>query len=204
MISTIGSLVQETTNRLKWILATGLYIGGCIGTSLIVGTVLGWLGQTLRIPSLPVIHLLAQSLGGILAIGYALSDMNFVRLPRPYLMFAVPLSWWQRWKPYGAALAYGAALGIGLTTYILLAGVYFLFAWCFVQGNPVYGAVLMGTYGVARALTILPGTWYVFRPRCTASALERQDQILAQNERARTMIAFVMVLLGTGIVFSVL
>ncbi len=204
MITTIGSLVQETTNRLRWLLATGLYISGCIGTSLILGAALGWLGYALPITSGGVVNTLARSMVGILAIGYALSDMNFVRLPRPYIMFAVPLAWWQRWRPYGAALAYGAALGVGLTTYVLFTGVYFLFAWCFVQGNPAYGAVLMGTYGVARALTILPGTWYVFRSRCATSAFERQDRILDQNARARMIIGLVMGLLGTGIIFSVL
>lgn len=204
MISTIGSLVQETTNRLRWLLATGLYISGCMGTSLILGSVLGWLGHFLPITSVHSINVLVQSLVGILAIGYALSDMNFMRLPRPYILFAVPLAWWRRWRPYGAALAYGAALGVGLTTYVSFAGVYFLLAWCFVQGNPAYGAALMGTYGVARALTILPGTWYVFRSRCATSALECQDRILEQQERARMIIASVMILLGTGIVFSVL
>lgn len=204
MIATIGSLVQETTNRLRWLLATVLYVSGCIGTALILGTILGWLGHVLPFTNERGVNVLAQSLIGILAIGYALSDMNFVRLPRPYIMFAVPLSWWQRWRPYGAALAYGAALGLGLTTYVLFAGVYFLFVWCFIQGNPAYGAMLMGTYGAARALTILPGTWYVFRSRCATSTLERQDWILDQNGRVRMMIALVMVLLGTGILFSVL
>src|SRR5260370_12598356 len=85
MISTIGSLVQETTSRLRWLLATGLYISGCIGTSLIVGTVLGWLGHFLPLTSVHGVNVLAQSLVGILAIGCALSDMNFMCLPRPYI-----------------------------------------------------------------------------------------------------------------------
>src|SRR6185437_9008521 len=173
MIMTIGSLVQETSNRRRWIIAASLYTTSCAATALLFGAVLGGIGALVRQAMCGLFGSLtcapsskATSLGtgvvGALAVAYALSDLGYLRLPRPMVMYAVPVTWWRRWRPYGAALAYGAALGVGLTTRIPFGAYYVLCAWCLVQGNVLYGMALLGTYGLARALILVPASSRVY------------------------------------------
>jgi hypothetical protein len=170
MIGTIGSLVEEASDRRHWPLAAGLYIVACLGTAALLGTALGAIGH------------LAQGLicggadcawfptaaawcVGTLAIAYAAADLGLTRLPRPTLMHAVPVTWWRLWQPYGAALAYGAALGLGLTTRIHFGAFYVLCALAVLQADPGRGLLLMGTYGAVRALVLLPASWGAYRHR---------------------------------------
>ena len=102
---------------------------------------------------------------GGLAIAYAASDLDLIGLPRPTLMPAVPVTWWRWWRPYTAALAYGAALGLGLTTRIHFGAFYILGALAVLAGDVTQGALLMGTYGAARALVLFPANWGLARHR---------------------------------------
>jgi hypothetical protein len=170
MIGTIGSLVEEASDRRRWPLSAGLYIAASLGTASLLGGVLGALGHLAR-------DLVCGGVGctwlspagawvvGTLAIAYAAADLDFIRLPRPTLMPAVPVTWWRLWRPYGAALAYGAALGLGLTTRIHFGAFYVLCALAVLQAEPSRGALLLGTYGAARALVLLPASWGAYRHR---------------------------------------
>ena len=68
-----------------------------------------------------------------------------------------------RWA--AAALAYGAALGLGLTTRIHFGAFYVLCALSVLTGDATHGALLMGTYGAARVLVLFPASWGVYRHR---------------------------------------
>jgi hypothetical protein len=170
MIGTIGSLVEEASDRRRWPLAAGLYIAACVGAAALLGAALGAIGHLAH-------GLVCGGAGcswfppaaawcvGTLAMAYAASDLGLIRLPRPTLMHAVPVTWWRRWQPYGAALAYGAALGLGLTTRIHFGAFYVLCALAVLQGDPSCGLLLMGTYGAVRALVLLPASWGAYRHR---------------------------------------
>jgi hypothetical protein len=170
MIGTIGSLVEEASDRRHWPLAAGLYIAACLGTAALLGTALGAIGHLAHglicggadcawFPTA------AAWCVGTLALAYAAADLGLAWLPRPTLMHAVPVTWWRLWQPYGAALAYGAALGLGLTTRIHFGAFYVLCALAVLHGEPGRGALLMGTYGAARALVLLPASWGAYRHR---------------------------------------
>ena len=206
MICTIGSLVQETSHRSRWVLASSLYTAGCISTSLLLGAGLGGLGQGARQavcatagagcvkPSTWMAG--GAALVGILAFAYAAADIGLIHLPRPYVMAAVPVTWWRRWRPYGGALAYGAALGLGFTTRIQFGAFYVICAWCVVRGEIGYGALVMGTYGTARALAMFPVSWGVYRDGSAASD-RRIDDLLTRIWQARAVIAVVLAVFGT-------
>ncbi len=201
MIGTIGFLVQETSNRWRWILSASLYTIGCIGTAVLLGTTLGVLGHFMRswvhgaaFPSV------GAELIGLLAIAYAVSDVGLLRLPRPTLRQAVPVTWWRRWRPYGAALAYGAALGLGVMTRIPFGAYYVLCAWCLLKGNATYGALLMGTYGTARALMIFPASWGLYCHR--SSINEWVSSPLFSLWRAQRVLAVALILFGTLVLAS--
>ncbi len=200
MIGTIGFLVQETSNRWCWLLSASLYTIACIGTATLLGTVLGMLGHLLRSwLHGSVVFLAFPQLGimfvGLLAIAYAVSDVGLLRLPRPILRQAVPITWWRWWKPYGAALAYGAALGIGVMTRIPFGAFYVLCAWCIVKGDVAYGALLMGTYGAARALMIFPASWGLYCHRNATT--EWLTGPLFNLWRTQWMLAAILMLFGT-------
>jgi hypothetical protein len=170
MIGTIGSLVEEASDRRRWPLAASLYIVASLGTASLLGAALGAIGRLAH-------GLVCGGAGcswfptaaawcvGTLAITYAAADLGLVRLPRPSLMHAVPVTWWRLWRPYGAALAYGGALGLGLTTRIHFGAFYVLCALAVLQGEPGRGALLLGTFGAARALVLVPASWGAYRHR---------------------------------------
>jgi hypothetical protein len=205
MIRTIGSLVQETSNRVRWLVSTSLYVMACTVTSCLAGALLGSVGLAFyHIPcvfsSCSLFPAVEYVLVGGLAIAYAFSDAGLIDLPRPYLMKAVPLVWWRRWRPYGASLAYGAALGLGLTTRIQFGAFYVLCVWCILKGNILYGAVLMGVYGIIRALVLFPASWGVY-VRC-ADSETLLHRMLAFLGNAKLVIAVVLILFGTQIIVS--
>src|SRR6266568_2305310 len=106
MIETIGSLVQETSNRWRWLLSASLYTIACLGTAMLLGTILGALGHLIRgwVHGAAVYALFPHAgawLIGLLALAYAVSDVGLLRLPRPTLRQAVPITWWRWWRPYG-------------------------------------------------------------------------------------------------------
>ncbi len=203
MVGTIGSLVQETCHRSRWLLASSLYTIACIALSLLLGAVLGGLGH-------PLMHLMCATsnctwvqkgsalLVGLLALMYACSDLGFIYLPRPSVMQAVPVTWWRQWNPYKAALAYGAALGLGVTTRIGFGAFYVLCAWCLLQGNLLSGALLMGAYGFARAVMLFPASWFVYSQ--AADQHRRLGRILDMFGVAQWGVASVLLLLGVEII----
>ena len=205
MIGTIGFLVQETSNRWRWLLSASLYTVSCVGTAILLGAALamlghlvqGWYHSTALYAAMPGAGVM---LVGLLAIAYAISDVGFIRMPRPTLRQAVPISWWRWWQPYGAALAYGASLGIGVMTRIHFGAFYVICAWCVLKGNAAYGALLMGTYGAARALTIFPASWGVYCHR--SAATEWLASPLFSLWRAQRILAAALMLFGTLILVS--
>ncbi len=205
MIGTIGFLVQETSNRWRWLLSASLYTIACLSTAMLLGTLLGTLGHLIRAGdhgasvymSFP--HAGARLIG-LFAMAYAVSDVGLLQLPRPTLRQAVPITWWRWWRPYGAALAYGGALGLGVMTRIPFGAFYVLCTWCILKGDATYGALLMGTYGAARALVIFPASWGLY---CHPTAItEWFSSPLFNLWRAQRILAVVLIMFGTQALVS--
>ncbi len=205
MISTIGSLVQATTNRWRWLLSMSLYIVACVSTAALLGAILGAPGHITgaalgRVPACAWLTPAGPWLIGLLAVGYAASDLELIVLLRPTLMFAVPVTWWRRWSPYKAALAYGAALGLGVTTAIAFGSFYVLCAICVLRGDSAYGALLMGAYGAARAFVIVPASWNVYS--CPMGTKDRLSRVAASLPRAKAIVAIALIMLGVQYILT--
>jgi hypothetical protein len=205
MIGTIGSLVKETSNRWRWLLSASLYTIACFGTALLLGAVLGALGHLMgSLMRDTVVYAVLPNAGvwliGVLALVYALSDVGLLRLPRPTLRQAVPITWWRWWRPYGAALAYGAALGMGVMTRIPFGAFYVLCGWCILKGDVAYSALLMGTYGAVRALVIFPASCGLY---CHRTAItEWFSSPLFNLWRAQRILAVALIAFGTLVLVS--
>ena len=205
MIGTIGALVQESSNRWRWLLSASLYTLACVCTSLLLGTGLGVLGHLLQ----GWVHMAAFNVSytrlgawviGLLALAYAVSDLGWLPMPRPTLAHAVPITWWRWWRPYGASLAYGAALGLGITTFIPFGAFYVICGWCILKGDPLYGALLLGTYGAMRALVIFPISWGLHCRHQPVS--EWGSGSLFNQWRAQQVVAFALIMFGTLVLIS--
>lgn len=205
MIGTIGALVQEPSNRWRWFLSASLYTLACLGTAMLLGTILGALGHLLgmEVHSAAIdtaFPYLGAWLIGLLSLAYAVSDVGLLRMPRPTLAQAVPITWWRRWKPYGAALAYGAALGLGITTWIPFGAFYVLCIWCVLKGDAAYGALLMGTYGAVRALVLFPVSWRLNSQHTPIT--EWCASPLFNQWRAQQIQAVALIMFGTLVLMS--
>lgn len=207
MIATIGSLVEEASDRRRWPLATSLYIAACLSTAALLGAALGVIGHLAHGPicggaGCTWLPPAAAWCVGMLAIAYAAADFGLVPLPRPTLMPAVPVTWWRQWRPYGAALAYGGALGLGLMTRIHFGAFYVLCALALLQGDPSRGALLMGTYGAARALVLVPASWGAYRHRGAVPEWLATSPAFSLG-RARRGVAVVLAVFGAQTIVAV-
>jgi hypothetical protein len=205
MIGTIGSLVQETRTFRTWLLAASLYTAACTTTAVLLGFALSVLGhggtQVLAHSGLFDLRLVEGLLISSCAVAYALSDVGVIRLPRPTFLRAVPASWWRRWAPFGAAVAYGATLGLGVTTRIRLGGTYVILLLALVSQSPLQGALLVGAYGLSRGFSIFPGSLAVYRSRFSAPHF---DSAWLRWEPAELFAAAVLLMVGVEIAIAAL
>jgi len=81
-----------------------------------------------------------------------------------------------------------------VTTAIAFGSFYVLCAVCILQGDSVYGALLMGAYGAARACAIVPASWHVYR-RPTRSK-NRLSQAAASLPWAKATVAVALIMFG--------
>jgi hypothetical protein len=90
----------------------------------------------------------------LVALAYALREVNLLPLWRPELRRQVPAAWRFRLRPRLLSLAYGLELGVGLTTFVPSATYYVLLCWVFLQGSFIGVPTLM-LFGVGRALPFI-------------------------------------------------
>ena len=88
---------------------------------------------------------------GLLAIGYALSELGVFRLPSAFGRVAGP-DLPPEEKPYRRAVVLGSTFGAGLGIGCPMPTYYILLGWVVAAANPLYGAILLGVYGLGRVL----------------------------------------------------
>lgn len=176
---------------------------------MVLGATLGGIGWVwhliiLRFSYWPFISTLGTLLVGLIAVAYALSDLGWISLPRPRIMDAVPLSWWRSWQPYGASVAYGAALGLGVMTRVRYGAFYIICLWCIAKGNIAYGATLLGTFGLLRALTLIPASLRVYghENNDQATCDTHVKGIIVNFKQAKFIIGPALLLFGMSIILS--
>jgi len=106
----------------------------------------------------------------------------------------------RRGSLFGRQSAYGAALDVGVTTRIHFGAFYVLCALCLLTGDILYGVLLLGAYGAARALTLFPASWGLRRHRCDAT--EWLSSPLFDLGRAQRIVAAVLMALGAHLIVS--
>ena len=91
------------------------------------------------------------SLMGIVAIGYALSQVGPIHLPSLTGKLTGPNMPGQD-KPYRRSLVLGSTMGAGMGMGCPMPTYYILLGWVAAAANPLYGAIVLGVYGLGRVL----------------------------------------------------
>jgi len=142
-------LGQRTTLSLIFIAASALPLAA-LGVGLGFGgeAILGLLDSMKARMTFAVV--LYSSLG-LLAIGYALSQMGLFHLPSLTAKVKSPELPSQD-KPYRRSLVLGSTMGAGLGMGCPMPTYYILLGWVAAAANPLYGALVLGIYGLGRVL----------------------------------------------------
>lgn len=152
MIGTITPLVQGAHGRIRWFSTLVAYTLGSTLAGAVVGTLFGLLGGLLNVP----LHL-----GIVILASYAtllmLGELGLIRLPSFRFYRQTRKEWFYAYGPLAAAFLWGLDLGTGLTTVRVFASFWLLPAAAFLLAEPLSGALIMGSYGLGRALMVATG-----------------------------------------------
>ena len=142
-------LHQRTALSLIFLSASALPLAALgVGLSFGGDAVLGLLDSMKAKMTFAVV--LYSSLG-ILAIAYALSQLGVIHLPSLTAKFKNP-DMPDQDKPYRRSLVLGSTMGAGLGMGCPMPTYYILLGWVAAAASPLYGALLLGLYGLGRVL----------------------------------------------------
>ena len=152
MPSILGSrkgLAQRGTLSLLFLAASALPLAA-------VGLGLGFAGEGILDLLAPMSAKMSLAVGlysalGILAIAYALSEMGVFHLPSLFGRVTGP-NLPEQDRPYQRALVLGGTFGAGLGIGCPMPQYYIILGWAVAAANPLYGAVLLGAYGLGRVV----------------------------------------------------
>jgi hypothetical protein len=97
----------------------------------------------------------ALAAGGVAAV-YSLRESGLVKVPAPQSRRQVPNAWRWRYRPEVASALYGGALGVGVATPIAITSFYVLPIYALFSGSVFISALVLGAYGLGRAVPLVP------------------------------------------------
>jgi len=149
VLTSRSGLPQRATLVLLFLAASALPLAALgVGLGFAGDAVLGALDTTATRMGFAVV---LYSLLGILALAYALSQLGILHLPSLTERFRGPNMPDQE-KPYGRALVLGSTMGAGMGMGCPMPTYYVLLGWVVAAANPLYGAIVLGVYGLGRVL----------------------------------------------------
>ena len=138
------------------------------------------------------------SLMGLVSLGYAASELGFLRLPAIQGRIT-GLNLPQQERPYRRSLILGASFGGGLGIACPMPTYYIILGWVVAVANPFYGAVLMAAYGLGRVAPAL-----AIGALLSAGANRRVVSRRMALVRERTAVPMALVLAALGAYLLVL
>ncbi len=161
MVGTMAPVVyggEGSESRRRWLIAISLYIVSLLGAAIILGSLLGMVGEMLPLGSGR--NTWGTALISLLSLLYALHELRAVRLPYPEFKRQVQAEWRYRFHPYITSMLFGVQLGLGHATYVTVASLYIVTVATVIYGSPLLGAILFGLFGLGRAGLLLPLAWH--------------------------------------------
>lgn len=149
ILSAREGLPQRTVLSLVFLAAAALPLAA-------FGVLLGFAGDTV----LGLLDSMSAKMGfavllytslGVLALGYALSQAGIFHLPSLTQRISGP-GMPDKDRPYRRAVVLGSTMGAGMGMGCPMPTYYVLLGWVAAAANPVYGAIVLGVYGLGRVL----------------------------------------------------
>lgn len=152
LVGAMTPLVQGGQTRWRYRAALLAHTLGAVFAGAAVGALLGLVGQRL-LGATGVAG--AGALVAIVGVTLGLGEVGLVRLP----VIQAPRQTVKQWREVlgavGAPLAWGLDLGSGLTTYVPYAAYWLVPLAAVARADVLYGALVVGVFGLARALTVV-------------------------------------------------
>ena len=149
ILSSRNGLHERTALSLVFLAASALPLAAVgVGLGFAGDAVLGLLDTMKAKMTFAVV---LYSLLGIVAIGYALNELGVIRLPSLTEKVRGANMPGQD-KPYRRSLVLGSTMGAGMGMGCPMPTYYILLGWVAAAANPVYGAIVLGAYGLGRVL----------------------------------------------------
>ncbi len=149
ILSSRKGLPQRATLSLVFVAASALPLAALgVGLGFAGDAVLGLLDTMSARMGFAVVLYSAM---GIVAIGYALSQVGLIHLPSLTSKLTGPNMPGQD-KPYRRSMVLGSTMGAGMGMGCPMPTYYILLGWVAAAANPLYGAIVLGVYGLGRVL----------------------------------------------------
>ncbi len=145
MLSSINPLGERSRHQGFWV-TVGWYLLGSVMGGMAVGSVSGLIGSALPSGTWRAIAVIAVSLIGA---GWEIAG----RQP-PSIHRQVDENWLAKYRGWVYGWGFGFQLGLGVVTIVTTASVYTTIALAMLSGSVVFGAIIGGIFGLARAVAI--------------------------------------------------
>lgn len=153
MLASIVPFGERARNR-SWGVTVTAYVVGSLWGGALLGATAGLAGRAMvalgAMPPrlVPLVVAIACILG-------AAVDALVARRPLPGARRQVNEDWLNRYRGWVCGVGFGFQLGLGVVTIVTSATVYLVFVLSLLSASAPAGAVLGGTFGLARALPVL-------------------------------------------------
>ena len=138
----------------RWATTVAAFALGAVASGAVFGGAVGLIGAATPIGSLSTAARVGF-LAAALALGLALDlGVAGVRLPTPRRQ--VNEDWLYAYRGWVYGVSFGAELGLGVVTVVTASAVYLTFVASLLSASPLVGAAIGGTFGLARAASLMP------------------------------------------------
>lgn len=149
ILSSRQGLRERTTLSVLFLAASALPLAALgVGLAFAGDAILGLLDSMGAKMGFAVV---LYSLLGIVAVAYALSELGLFRAPSLTERLRGP-GMPDEDKPYRRSLVLGGTMGAGMGMGCPMPTYYLLLGWVAAAADPVYGAIVLGVYGLGRVL----------------------------------------------------
>ena len=145
MLSSINPLGERARHQGFWV-TVGWYLLGSVMGGVAIGSVSGLIGSALPSGSWRAFAVIA-----VCVVGAGLDVLG--RQP-PSIHRQVDENWLAKYRGWVYGWGFGFQLGLGVVTIVTTASVYTTIALAMLSGSVVFGAVIGGIFGLARAMAI--------------------------------------------------
>lgn len=150
MLSSIHPLGERAKNN-RFVITATLFVVGSVSGGLATGAVVGGVG--LVVDAL-VSTTSAVAIASVVLLAAAVAEWRGSALP--CLHRQVDEEWLTRYRGWVYGVGFGFQLGAGVLTHITSAALYAALSAALLVGSPVGSVAIMGLFGLARGLSIVP------------------------------------------------